>query len=50
MDNYYIKQSGKIVAYLVHEPTKSNIAVYKKIGFFQRIMIRMCFGLKYKKI
>lgn len=50
MDNYYIKQSGKMVAYLVHEPTKSNIAVYKKIGFFQRFMIRVCFGLKYKKI
>ncbi len=50
MNNYYIKQSDKIVAYLVHEPTKSNIAVYKKIGFFQRIMIRECFGLKYKKL
>lgn len=50
MDNYYIKQSSKIVSYLVHEPTKSNISVYKKIGFFQRIMIRVCFGLKYKKI
>lgn len=50
MDSSYIKQPDKVVAYLEHEPTKSNIAVFKKIGFLQRVMIRICFGLKYKKI
>lgn len=49
-NNYKLKEQDKPVAYLEHEPTKSNIAVFKKIGFLQRVMIRVCFGLKYKKI
>nr|DAH35794.1 MAG TPA: hypothetical protein [Caudoviricetes sp.] len=50
MDSFYVKQPVKIIVYIVHEPTRTSIPVYDKIGFFQRIMIRMCFGLKYKKI
>ena len=37
----------KPVAYLRHEPTRTQIAVYKKINRFQRLMIRVCFGLEY---
>lgn len=40
----------KPVAYLRHEPTKTQIAVYRKINRFQRFMIRICFGLKYVKL
>lgn len=39
----------KPVAYLLHEATKSQIPVYKKINRFQRFMIRICFGLEYIK-
>ena len=40
----------KPVAYLRHEFTHSQFAVYKKINRFQRFMIRICFGLKYIEI
>ena len=40
----------KPVAYLRHEATHTEFAVYKKIGRFQRFMIRICFGLKYIEI
>ena len=36
-------------AFLKHEATKTQIAVYKKMNLFQRFMIRICFGLKYIK-
>lgn len=48
--NFYMKHPEKPVAYLVHEPTHSNIAVFKRIGLIRRFMIRLCFGMKYKKI
>ena len=35
------------VGFLRHEPTQVNIFVYKKIGWFKRLMIDWCFGLKY---
>lgn len=35
------------VGFLRHEPTQVNISVYKKIGWFKRLMIDWCFGLKY---
>ena len=38
------------VAFLKHEATKTQIAVYKKMNLFQRFMIRICFGFKYIKI
>ena len=37
-----------VVGYLHHKPTHTNIAVYQHIGWFQRLMIRWCFGLKYE--
>lgn len=37
-----------IVGYLRHEPTHTKIAVYQHIGWFQRLMIRWCFGLEYE--
>ena len=40
----------KPVAFLKHEATKTQIAVYKKMNLFQRFMIRICFGFKYIKI
>ena len=50
-ENYYkLKEQDKPVAYLEHEPAKTNISVYKHICWFQRVMIRICFGLKYKKV
>lgn len=48
-ESYFAKQESP-VAYLRHEPTKTQIAVYKKINRFQRFMIRICFGLKYIKL
>lgn len=38
------------VATLRHEPTHTNIYVYKKINMFHRFMLNLCFGLKYSKI
>ena len=40
----------KIYGYLEHEPTKSSLSCYKPIGWFKRLMLNWCFGLKYKKI
>ncbi len=37
-----------IVGYLHHKPTHNKIAVYQHIGWFQRLMIRWCFGLEYE--
>lgn len=38
------------VAALSHEPTHTNIYVYKKINKFHQFMLNLCFGLKYSKI
>ena len=40
----------KPIAHLVHEQTKICLSVYSKIGWFKRLMLRLCFGLKYEKI
>lgn len=50
MDNCYVKQPVKVIGHIVHEPTRSSIPVYDKIGLFRRLMIKVCFELKYKKI
>lgn len=34
--------------YLEHKPTRTNIAVFHKIGWFKKYMLNICFGLKYK--
>lgn len=48
-ESYKIQQPPKVVAYLVHEPTMTSIAVYKPINGLQRVIIKWFFGLKYKK-
>lgn len=45
--NYAHIEQPKVIAHLVHEPTKTVISVYKPMNWFQRWMIKWCFGLKY---
>lgn len=49
MNESILKQPPTPIAYLVHEPTMTSISVYKPINWFQRVMIKWFFGLKYKK-
>lgn len=42
-------QLPKAIGYLTHKATCSRIAVYHHIGWFKRIMIKVCFGLEYEK-
>lgn len=37
------------IGWLKHEQTKTSIAVFSKINWFQRMMLRLCFGLIYIK-
>ncbi len=37
-----------IAGYLHHKPTHTKIAVYQHVGWFQRLMIRWCFGMEYE--
>ena len=46
----FVKPPDPKVDYFVHEPTRSLIPVYKRIGPSRRLIIRLCFGLKYEKI
>ena len=50
MDNRYYIEQPKAIAKLVHKSTQSIIPVYKPLNWFQRLMIRWCFGLKYERI
>lgn len=38
------------IGQFVHEPTMSEISVYKPISRFKRLMLRWAFGLKFEKI
>lgn len=38
------------VGQLVHKYTHTRFCVYHKIGWFKKIMLKICFGLKYEKI
>lgn len=40
----------KPIGYLLHEPTKTKVHVYKPISRFKAFMIKLCFGFKYNKI
>ena len=42
----YIKIERPI-GYLIHRPTKTQIAIFSHIGWFKRMMIKWCFGLEY---
>ena len=48
--NYAHIEQPKVIAQLIHEPTKTVISVYKPMNRFQCWMIKLCFGLKYVKI
>ena len=45
----HLSIENKPIGYLRHRPTNSVFGVYKKINWFQRIMIKLCFGLEYVK-
>ncbi len=45
--NYAHIEQPKVIAHLVHEPTKTVVSIYKPMNWFQRWMIKWCFGLKY---
>ena len=44
-DHVHIPES---IGYLRHEETNTTISVYAPISFFKRLMLKWCFGLKYK--
>lgn len=44
---YVIKSPTQPIGFLYHKPTMTNIFIYKKINWFQRLMLRICFGLEY---
>lgn len=50
MEGRILQVQPEPVGYLEHEPTKTIISVYKPIGWFRRIMIQGCFGLKFYKL
>lgn len=45
-----LKLFDEPIAYLVHNPTHTKIAVFHKINRWQRWWIKFCFGLVYEKI
>ena len=57
-DSYISFKSGittyvripKGIGYLIHEETDTKITVYSSISLFKRLMLKWCFGLKYKKV
>lgn len=49
MDGHKIKVT-EIIGYLEHKPSKLSIAVYEPIGWFKRMMLRLCFGFEYHKL
>lgn len=48
--NCHLVEPRKPIGYLRHDPTGYSLAVYKPISRFKRLMLRWCFGLKFKKI
>lgn len=40
----------KPIGWLIHEPTRHSLAVYKPISRFHALMLRWCFGVKFEKI
>lgn len=45
-----IIEINEAVGYLIHEPTHSQIVVFKRINWWQAWWLNFCFGLKYKEI
>lgn len=40
----------KIYGYLNHDATKTTLTCYQSIGWFKRLMLKLCFGLRFEKI
>ena len=51
-DKSFIKpiELDEPIGYLEQKSMKLSIAVYKPIGWFKRLMLKWCFGLKYNRI
>jgi len=49
MDGCTVQTPPKPIGYLEHEESMTRIAVFKRIGWFRRRMLRWCFGVKYIK-
>ena len=49
-NTHFIIDQPKAVAQLVHEYTKSVSPVFRPMNWLQRIMIKLCFGLRYEKL
>lgn len=49
IDESFLKSITPI-GHLRHEPTGYTLAVYKPISRFKRLMLRLCFGLKFEKV
>ena len=45
-----LKLVNEPIAYLVHKPTQTKIAVFHPINRWQRWWIKICFGLEYEKL
>lgn len=50
MDKFVIMKPKDPIGYFYHEPTMTNIAVYRKIPRLQLWFIKKCFGLEYRDI
>lgn len=50
MDKFAIIKPKDPIGYFYHEPTMTNIAVYRKIPRLQLWFIKKCFGLEYRDI
>ena len=50
MDKYVTIKPPEPIGYFYHEPTMTNIAVYRKIPRLQLWFIKKCFGLEYRDI
>ena len=44
------KEEEEPIGCLRHEATKTCFFVYKNINIFQRLMLRVCFGLRYERM
>lgn len=49
LNAYIVLDKPKSIGYLYHEATNSTIPVYHKINIFKRLMLKLCFGIKYIK-
>jgi hypothetical protein len=48
MGNKSLIREEKPKGALIHSPSHTKIFVYENIGWFKRLMLKWCFGLKYE--